>query len=51
MDRTVPYIKLLRDTFRDEAADRGLEAGASCINDVYAITGPREGLARLSYPI
>jgi dihydroneopterin aldolase / 2-amino-4-hydroxy-6-hydroxymethyldihydropteridine diphosphokinase / dihydropteroate synthase len=55
MDRTVPYIKLLReegvvvpisvDTFRAEVAERCLEAGANCINDVYGLTGPHKGVA------
>lgn len=33
------------DTFRAEVAEAAIEAGANCINDVYALTGPHEGVA------
>lgn len=53
--RTAPFIAHLRqsgvhipisvDTFRAEVALASLEAGANCINDVYALTGPHQGVA------
>lgn len=55
LGRTVPYIERLReegakgpisvDTFRADVAEKCLEAGANCINDVYGLTGPHEGVA------
>jgi dihydroneopterin aldolase/2-amino-4-hydroxy-6-hydroxymethyldihydropteridine diphosphokinase/dihydropteroate synthase len=55
IDRTVPFIKVLReegvdvpisiDTFRAEVAESCLDAGANCINDVYGLAGPHEGVA------
>lgn len=55
IERTVPYITCLRkegikipisvDTFRAEVAQQCLAAGANCINDVYALSGPHVGVA------
>jgi dihydroneopterin aldolase/2-amino-4-hydroxy-6-hydroxymethyldihydropteridine diphosphokinase/dihydropteroate synthase len=36
------------DTFRAEVAETGILAGANCINDVYAFTGPEYPLNRAS---
>ena len=54
-ERTAPFIARLRqsgirapisvDTFRADVALACLKAGANCINDVYALTGPHEGVA------
>ena len=54
IERVVPAIKIIRedtdervrnipisvDTFRPEVSQAALEAGANCINDVYAFSGP-----------
>ncbi|KAG8835842.1 trifunctional dihydropteroate synthetase [Serendipita sp. 399] len=55
MSRTAPFISRLReagvelpisvDTFRAGVAEKALDAGANCINDVYALTGPHEAVA------
>ena len=55
ISRTVPYIAAVReaglrlpisiDTFRAGVAKDCLEAGANCINDVYALTGPHVDVA------
>ncbi|KAL0579432.1 trifunctional dihydropteroate synthetase [Marasmius crinis-equi] len=56
IERVVPVVEAIRkldktagngdvpisvDTFRPEVARRAIEAGANCINDVYAFTGPQ----------
>ncbi|KAG8750511.1 trifunctional dihydropteroate synthetase [Serendipita sp. 396] len=55
LSRTAPFIAALRkgglkvpisiDTFRSSVAEKALDAGANCINDVYALTGPPEDVA------
>ncbi|KAF7366543.1 Folic acid synthesis protein [Mycena sanguinolenta] len=39
-----PHLPISVDTFRPQVARAAISAGANCINDVYAFTGPR------SYP-
>jgi dihydroneopterin aldolase / 2-amino-4-hydroxy-6-hydroxymethyldihydropteridine diphosphokinase / dihydropteroate synthase len=61
--RTVPVIQAMRryeeennlprmpisvDTFRSDVAEATIRAGANCINDVYALTGPHVGVANVS---
>lgn len=60
--RTVPVIQAIRkyegnsqtpvpisvDTFRADVAEVAIRAGANCINDVYALTGPHLGVANVS---
>lgn len=60
--RTVPVIQAIRkyegnsltpvpisvDTFRADVAESAIRAGANCINDVYALTGPHLGVANVS---
>lgn len=59
--RTIPFIQAIRkcqedlpqipisvDTFRADVAEAAISAGANCINDVYALTGPHVGVANIS---
>jgi len=59
--RTIPVIQAIRkykedlrqipisvDTFRADVAEAAIRAGANCINDVYALTGPHVGVADVS---
>lgn len=58
ISRTVPYISNIRnigikipisvDTFRASVASACLQAGANCINDVYALTGAHQGVGGIS---
>ncbi|KAF9232639.1 Dihydropteroate synthase-like protein [Melanogaster broomeanus] len=62
IDRVVPAIKAIRshddedvrntlisvDTFRWEVAEKAVRAGANCINDVHAFTGPEYPLVQES---
>lgn len=62
MDRVVPIISAIRaqeredvanvlisiDTFRWNVAEAAVQAGANCINDVYAFTGPDYPLVQAS---
>ena len=62
IERTVPVIQAIRkyegnsltpvpisvDTFRADVAEAAIRAGANCINDVYALTGPHVGVANVS---
>jgi dihydroneopterin aldolase/2-amino-4-hydroxy-6-hydroxymethyldihydropteridine diphosphokinase/dihydropteroate synthase len=61
INRTVPSIQAIRkyqenlpqipisvDTFRADVAEAAISAGANCINDVYALTGPHVGVANIS---
>ena len=63
--RTVPVIQAIRDherhnltptpisvdTFRADVAEAAIRAGANCINDVYALTGPHVGVANVSVDV
>lgn len=44
----LPQIPISVDTFRADVAEAAICAGANCINDVYALTGPHVGVANIS---
>ena len=47
-ENNLPPIPISVDTFRADVAEATIRAGANCINDVYALTGPHVGVANVS---
>jgi dihydroneopterin aldolase/2-amino-4-hydroxy-6-hydroxymethyldihydropteridine diphosphokinase/dihydropteroate synthase len=46
-ENSLPPIPISVDTFRADVAEATIRAGANCINDVYALTGPHVGVANV----
>jgi len=46
--KNLPPTPISVDTFRADVAEATIRAGANCINDVYALTGPHVGVANVS---